>query len=380
MTGPRDTNLERPVYTFRARGATGFRCAFDSPVLHRCAKRYSERLDSGRHTLRVRSVGRGGALSRVVAVRVLVRLPVPELILDYVVRVGAGAGVPAPDISGVWTPVTSDGTLVQVRMTDGAVLSRTAVGAPGSTGDLDSAVGDGRPSTERDIWSASDAGARISRVDRRTPAVVRFDVASRPGGLTYTNRAVWAFHFLQGIVTRLDLATMTASRLEVPSAQATGIAWGEGSLWLLSTSPAQVMQLDPETAAVRRVIDVRPPFPRRRSLIDTWSLAFAGDAVWATLPNHGGLARVDSITGEVRYIRIPYGNPFGVSVGAGSVWVATDRAVLQLDHTGALQAAALMPSANRTGFVSIAYGYGAAWLTNYDLGTLTRVRAPGTAP
>jgi hypothetical protein len=55
--------------------------------------------------------------------------------------------------------------------------------------------------------------------------------------------------------------------------------------------------------------------------------------------------------------------------------------VLQLDaKTGSLQAAALVPAANRTGFVSIAFGYGAAWVTNYDLGTLTQVRAPGSPP
>ena len=119
--------------------------------------------------------------------------------------------------------------------------------------------------------------------------------------------------------------------------------------------------------------------PRRRSLIDTWSLAFGDQAVWAALPNNGGVARIDAVSGEVRYVRIPYGNPFVIAVGAGSAWVATDRAVLRLDgRTGALQAAAFVSSANRSGFVSIAYGFGAAWLSNYDRGTLARVRAPGT--
>ena len=123
-----------------------------------------------------------------------------------------------------------------------------------------------------------------------------------------------------------------------------------------------------------------PPFAPRRSLISTWWLS-AGDGLWATLPNHGAVARIDPTTGQVRYIRIAYGNPFGVAVGAGSVWVATDRAVLELQSgTGTLQAAVLIPTANRTGFVSIAYGYGAAWFTNYDRGTLTRLRAPGTPP
>lgn len=383
VTGTRDTTLERPTYTFKARGATGFRCAFDSTVLHRCAARYSERLEPGVHTLRVRSVGRGGALSRVVAAGVRVRLPVPELVLGPAVSVGAGAGIPAPHANGVWVPVTTDGTLAHVDVRDGTVVSRTTVGVPsGSEGALDSAIADGRSSTVREIWSASDSGGRIARVDPRSGAVVaRVDVAPRPGGLATTGQAVWAFHFLQGTVTRIDLATAAVTRLEVPGARATGIAWGEGSLWLLTTQPSRVLELDPTTGALKRTIELRPPFPQRRSLIETWQLAFADGAAWATLPNNGGVARIDAATGQARYIRIPYGDPFTVAVGAGSAWVATQRAVLQLDEkTGSLQAAALVPAAKRTGFASIAYGFGAAWLTNYDLGTLTQVRTPGSPP
>jgi hypothetical protein len=366
------------VYTFRARRAIGFRCAFDSTVLHVCARRYSESLLPGQHTLRVRSVGRGGRLSRVVKVGVRVRFPVPELVLETPVSVGPGAGVPAPHANGIWVPVTSDGSLVRVQ--NGAMVARTTVGVPTTdTGMLDAAVADDRSSVTRAIWSASDAGGRITAVTPSTAApAARFDVASRPGGLTATERAVWAFHFLQGTVTRIDIPTMTARRFEVPGAHATGIAWRDGSLWLLSTNPARVFELDPDTGAVRRTIELNPPFARRRSLVDTWWLS-AGAGLWATLPNHGAVARIDPQGGSVRYIRIPYGDPFGID--ATGVWVATDRAVLQLDPTtGELKAAALIPAADRTGFVSIRAGYGAAWLANYDRGTLTEVRAPGSPP
>jgi len=379
VTGPRDTTLVRPVYTFRAARATGFRCAFDSRVLHRCAKRYSEELLPGSHTLRVRSVGKRGAVSRIVVVNVRVRFPVPELALGAPVSVGAGAGIPAPFANGTWVPVTSDGTLA--RVAGGAVVSRTMVGVPTTdTGMLDTAVTDDRSVVSRAIWSASDAGARITAVKPDGSVVSRFDVAPRPGGLDATERAVWAFHFLQGTITRIDLSTMTARKLEVPGARATGIAWNEGSLWLLTTQPSRVLELDPDTGAVKRTIDLNPPFPRRRSLVDTWWLT-AGAGVWATLPNNGAVARIDPRTGDVRYVRIEYGEPFGVAVGASGVWVATDRAVLELDgSTGALKAAALIPPADRTGFVSIAYQYGAAWLANYDRGTLTQVTDPGTPP
>jgi streptogramin lyase len=375
VTGPRDTTLLRPVYVFRARGAIAFRCAFDSTTLHPCGRRYSEPLDPGAHTLRVRSVGRRHTVSRVVAIRIRVRFPVPELRLRAPVSVGAGAGVPAPNTNGVWVPVTSDGTLALVR--DGAVTSRVTVGAPASTsGLLDSALADDRRSIERAIWSASDGGAGIARVDPATGTVTaRVDVAPRPGGLTGNERSLWAFHFLQGVVTRIDLATAAATRFEVREAQATGILWREGSLWLLTTQPSRVLELDPATGAVRRSIDLQPPSTRRHSVVDTWWLASAGGAVWATLPNYDTVVRIDPATGEARYVRIAYGVPFGIAAFAGgSVLVATDHALLRLDGTtGAMQAAASIPRASRTGFVSLAFGFGSAWLTNYDRGTLTEV-------
>jgi hypothetical protein len=76
----------------------------------------------------------------------------------------------------------------------------------------------------------------------------------------------------------------------------------------------------------------------------------------------------------VTYTRTPYGRPFGVAVGGGSAWVATDHGVLRLDGvTAKPTGVALLPSANLSGFASITYADGAAWYTNYDRGTLTRV-------
>src|SRR5947208_12469866 len=79
VTGPRSTTSEQPVYRFRAAHALSFRCAFDSVALHACAARYSQRLAPGRHTLRVRAVGRGGASSHVVAVKISITVPYPRL-------------------------------------------------------------------------------------------------------------------------------------------------------------------------------------------------------------------------------------------------------------------------------------------------------------
>jgi len=86
------------------------------------------------------------------------------------------------------------------------------------------------------------------------------------------------------------------------------------------------------------------------------------------------VARLDAGTHALVYARTPYGRPFGIAVGGGSTWVATDHGVLRLDgSTGHTTGVALLPTANVSGFASIAFGDGSAWFANYDRGTLTRV-------
>jgi streptogramin lyase len=368
VSGPRDTAETRPAFTFSAPKAVSYRCAFDSVLLHRCPRRYSQALEPGTHVLRVRAVLRGGKTSPVATVRVVVRLGVPELPLGVPVVVGLGAGVPAIGAGAVWVPVTTAGTLARVDPASGAVTARVAVGtASSSPGDLDSAVFAGGS-----VWAASDAGGTIARVDPATNAVTaRFTTAPRPGGLAEGGGYVWAFHFHQPAVTRIDAATDTVRTFDVPGLSGTGIAYGGSSVWLLSDQPARIVRLDPETGAVQQTIPLTIPFPQRRAVVETWWLAYGEGAAWATLPNNRGLVRQD---GATAYVAVPFGDPFGVAVGGGSIWVATNRAVWKLDAaTGTPQAAALIPPAAGFGFVSIAYADGAAWLTTYNPGTLRRV-------
>jgi len=371
VTGPRTTTSERPVYRFRAAHAVGFRCAFDSRQLHGCKARYSQRLDLGRHVLRVRAVGRGHALSRTVTVRVVVKSPYPSLSAGPPLAVGAGAGVPAEDPGGLWVPVTATGDLARVDPGGGSVTAKVHVGQPPSgSGFLDSAIFAGGS-----VWAASDSGGTIARVDPTTGAVTgTIAVPPRPGGLAAGGGSVWAFHFQSSSVTRIDAASGIAHTLTVGDANATGIAYGGGSLWLLTQLPSRVLRVDPSSGAVLQSIALSPPYARKHSLIDTWWLAYGDGAVWATLPNYEGVARIDAVTGSVRYARTPYGEPFGVAEGGGSAWVATDHGVLRLDATtGSPTGVALLPIASQTGFVSITYSNGVAWFTNYDRGTLTKV-------
>lgn len=372
VSGPRATTLEQPQFRFRAAHAASFRCAFDSRRLHACRARFSQRLLPGTHTLRVRAVGRRGALSRLVVVKVVVGLAYPQLTTAGPIQVGTGAGVPAAAGGSVWVPRTDTGELDRVDPAAGTVTSRTHVGASSQAGGgfLDSAL-----AADGSIWSASDSGGTVARVDAASGTQTEtIQAGTRPGGLTAGGGAVWAFGFQGPDVTRIDAVTGTAQTLHVAGASAAGIAYGDGALWVLSLGPARILEVDPASGAVRATFPLRPPFPAAYAVVDAWWLAFGDGAVWATLPNYGAVARLDTATHALRYVHTPYGRPFGVTVGGGSTWVATDHGVVRLDSsTGRPTGVALLPAANQSGFASIAFGDGSAWYTNYDRGTLTRV-------
>jgi streptogramin lyase len=284
------------------------------------------------HLLRVRALGASGAVSRVVRVSVRVVPSLPARQVGSPIAVGPGAGVPTVSNGAVWVPTTGDGGLVKV--VGGAVAFRTQVGPRLLSGEgyLDAPVAGGGA-----LWSASDIGSTIARVDPASGAATTFTVPERPGGLTEGGGAVWAFHFLQQAISRIDEAHGTATRLDAAGASGVGLAYGGGSLWLLSLRPNRILELDPANGAVRRTIALSPRLTRRPSL----------------------------------------GQPFGIAVGGGSAWVATDRGVVRLDGgTGAPVDAAYLPPTLTTAFVSVAYGDGAAWVTNFDRGTLSRVDDP----
>jgi hypothetical protein len=372
VSGPRTTTLEQPRYRFRAAHALSFRCAFDSKRLHVCRARFSQRLLPGKHTLRVRAVGRREALSRIVSVKVVVKVAYPLLAAAPPIQVGAGAGVPAAAGGSVWVPRTETGDLERVDPTARRITSRTHVGAssPAGGGFLDSAL-----ATDGSIWAASDSGGTIARVDATSGVQTEtIQAGSRPGGLVAGGGAVWAFGFQGSDVTRVDAVTGAAQTLHVAGASAAGIAYGDGELWVLSLGPARILEVDPSSGTVQATFPLKPPFPSTGSLIDAWWLAFGDGAAWATLPNYGAVARLDTGTHVLRYARTPYGRPFGVAVGGGSTWVATDHGVVRLDSsTGRPTGVALLPAANLSGFASVSFGDGSAWFTNYDRGTLTRV-------
>lgn len=386
VEGPRTTTSDHPVYRFASPGAVGFRCSFDTARLHRCRARYSEGLTVGRHVLRVRAVARGGRLSRVVSVRVTVRAPriPPTLVAVRPIPVPPQPGVPAVAAGSIWVPSTAAGTVVRVDPATRAVTAAVTAFAPTTSGltcapfvacqymNTAEASGD-------DLWVGCDACGQVARIDTAANRVAaRIDVAPRPGGLALGGGFVWAFHTLAPRVSRIDPATGAVSTFTVPGVEGAGIAFARGSVWLLSSArPSEVVRLHPQTLAVQARIPLSPS-GQQHPLKEAWSLVGDDARLWAANPNYNTVTEIDPATDRVkRRVRgisaSPMDQPFGIALAGRDVWVGTRSGVNRIDErTGAITGEIALPHAG-SGYLGITYGFGAAWMTNYDRATLTRV-------
>ena len=172
------------------------------------------------------------------------------------IQVGAGAGVPVADATSVWVPLTVSASSRGSTPRPGASRADARRHRePGGGGFLDSAT-----TTDGSIWSASDAAARSRastlprgpRPRRSRPAPVR-----RPDG---RRRRSLGFGFQGSEVTRVDASTGAVRTLNVDGASAAGIAYGDGALWVLSLTPARILEVDPASGAVRAAFPLKPPF------------------------------------------------------------------------------------------------------------------------
>jgi virginiamycin B lyase len=377
VAGPRSTSATTPVYRFKAARAVAFRCAFDSPRLHRCAARFSQRLRVGSHVLRVQAVGRAGRTSRVVVVRVTIAPPTPEvptLPLAATVAVGRGAGAPAVGAGAVWVPNTDEGTLSRVDATTNAVVTtiRYAPARPaGETGEFYDSAAFGHGS----VWVASDQRGRVARVDPATNQVTAtIPVAQRPAEITVTSDAVWVAHFLQSVATRIDPVTNAKAETQLTGAPLTGAAGDGSTIWLLVNQPQTLIHLGSDGHELAHA-DVTPNVSVKRGFLSAWWLAAGEGGVWATHPNQDVVTRTDPVsTAVTATVAVSPGRLFGVAAGSGAVWAVTDEALVRIDPaTNRAVAKALFTRATPIGFTGVAVGGGAVWATNYDRAELYRV-------
>ena len=169
----------------------------------------------------------------------------------------------------------------------------------------------------------------VSRIDpdynvSGAPLQIGNVVPNAPGAVAAKGSSVWVAPS-NGRLTRLDALTGGVQGQPVdPNASPSGVAVGEGAVWLTDTEAGNVIRVD----SARLVT----PFPVGNG---PTAIAVGAGGVWVVDSLDDAVVRIDPGTRSVT-ATIPVGrSPAGVAVGAGSVWVANsgDGTVTRINPT-----------------------------------------------
>ena len=159
------------------------------------------------------------------------------------------------------------------------------------------------------VWLAVDEG--LARVDPKSGKVATLTLAGAafPG----SGSPLWAALYSTGELLRVDTAALTVSR-SVPhpggSDEGPPVAAGFGSLWV--GGPRTLYRLDVDTGRVEAEIATS----RAARILIT------RDAVWLTSYDGGVVERVNPKISRVVFQAKLGGNPNGITIHDGSIWVA----------------------------------------------------------
>jgi streptogramin lyase len=164
------------------------------------------------------------------------------------------------------------------------------------------------------------------------PAAV-VETGRAPCGLAALGGELWVGVYETGTVLRLDRSGRVQRRHRV-GRFACQVAVDERAAWVTRDNADEVVRIDPGSGALTRIRVASP-----------YGVALAADSAWVTSFETGTVTRIDARTGrEARALDVG-GNPTGITVCGGKVWVGHGR--------GATWLTAIDPRTERTSRVDV---------------------------
>jgi peptide/nickel transport system substrate-binding protein len=202
-------------------------------------------------------------------------------------------------------------------------------------------------------------GADGNSIDAEIP------VDAAPTGVARGEGAIWVTNANAGTVSRIDPVTRTVRQTITVGSGPSGIAVGAGAVWVANYGDATVSRIDPQTNTV-----VGEAIPVGNG---PTAVAFGEGVLWVANAVDRTLSRIDPISGRVRTINIDAVGR-GIAVGGGSVWVTDESSqrVVRFDPTTNSVAETVSVGNGPTG---IAFGERAVWVANSLDGTVSRIDA-----
>ena len=193
------------------------------------------------------------------------------------------------------------------------------------------------------IWIASvDRRCSLMAVDPRSGDVTGRWPLHQPGlgvfssqgwgakGIAFASNSVWATVGVSGLV-RVSPAGVVKHNFVVGPDPRSVVA-AQGKVWVGVLGPAQLREIDPSSNSIVGRVNIGVMFETGDNVGPLpCTLAGSGQTVWAPAVGEGsstssGIYRVDALHHRVSDVIHPGGNPCGVSLGHGKVWVANPSA------------------------------------------------------
>jgi DNA-binding beta-propeller fold protein YncE len=237
----------------------------------------------------------------------------------------------------------------------------TAAGPPAETVSDVVAAPDG-------IWITRILDNAVEQIDPATlrPTGKRVRVGRSPYDIAHGYGSLWVADYRNDSVSRVDTrSSPPRSRLIRTGRGPFGVAVGYGGVWVTNEVDRNVVEVNPRTNQVRKIVTVGPG-PR--------GVDVGLGAVWVAGAGSSTVIRVDPRSGATRQIPVP-DIAQDVAVGGGSVWAAIPRAnaVVRIDPRRGVRRGGLIDVG--LGPASIDYGAGKVWVANGGDGTVTRIDA-----
>jgi peptide/nickel transport system substrate-binding protein len=231
--------------------------------------------------------------------------------------------------------------LIALAMTTGLLVWRAGGGPKRSEIPADS------------VGAINPAGGAISAV---------VPVGSSPSGMAAGDGALWVSNYNDNTVSRIDPRTLAQQTIPVDSTPS-GIAFGAGAVWVANNYSGTVSWINP---GVNRV--VKPIVVGNAPS----GVAVGFGSAWVTNTSDGTLSRINADTGTVVKTIPLEGGGTDVAAGYEAVWVSDERdgEVLRVDPRSDRVTDAINVGSGPT---AITVGYDSVWVANSLDGTVSRI-------
>jgi YVTN family beta-propeller protein len=223
------------------------------------------------------------------------------------------------------------------------------------------------------VGLASLSADSVGRIDPRTNRLVaEIPVGARPSGIASGNGALWVANLDDGTVSRVDPEQHRAVHLVTIGTAPTAVAAGEGAVWAIG-SDGVLRRIDPTFNAVSRRVVIYKPGNLLTSGSTAAGVAVGYGSVWTATGAFFSRPRVTRVSPTKNKIARTFatGNsPAAVAAGSGAIWVADnfENTVSRIDPSGIVTATPVGHEPQ-----AIAVGEGAVWVVDSGDNAVVRI-------